>query len=154
MDDAPPDSEDDSSISDDEILYRRIAHYGSGGLVAVDAITGLRRPSSGAFKSDDDGISVYLDGVLSEMGLGPQDLVRAPQNAVVAFQAAVPRQLSLGVVRDAWPTGTDDDDHPRNAAHALIVGFLRLSGKERRHQKALAQSCDWVIDPGAPSSDP
>lgn len=75
MDDAPPDSEDDSSISDDEILYRRIAHYGSGDLVAVDAITGHRRPSSGAFKSDNDGISVYLDGVLFEVALGPQDLV-------------------------------------------------------------------------------
>ena len=105
--DAPPDSEDDTSISDDEILYRRIAHYGSGDLVAVDAITGHRRPSSGAFKSDDDGISVYLNGVLSEMGLSPHDLVRAPQNAVVAFGAAVPRQLSLGVARDAWPTGTE-----------------------------------------------
>jgi hypothetical protein len=155
VDDAPPDSEDDSSIPDDEILYRRIAHYGSGDLVAVDAITGHRRPSSGAFKSDNDGISIYLDGVLSEAGLGPHDLVRAPQNAAVAFRAAIPRQLSLGVVRDAWPTGTDDDDHPRNAAHALIVGFLGLSAKERRRrQKALAQSCYWVIDPGAPSSDP
>ena len=122
MDDAPPDSEDDSSISDDEILYRRIAHYGSGDLVAVDAITGHRRPSSGAFKSDNDGISVYLDGVLSEVALGPQDLVVRRRTQVVAFRAAVPRQLSLGVVRDAWPTGTDDDNHPRNAAHAPIVG--------------------------------
>lgn len=51
MDDAPPDSEDDSSISDDEILYRRIAHYGSGDLVAVDAITGHRRPSLAAVPS-------------------------------------------------------------------------------------------------------
>jgi hypothetical protein len=94
VDDAPPHPEDDSSISDDEILYRRIADYGSGDLVVVDAITGHRRPSSGAFNSDNDGISVYLDGVLSEMGLGPQDLVRAPQNAVIAFRAAVPLQLS------------------------------------------------------------
>ena len=155
MDDALHDSEDDSTIADDEVLYRRIAHYGLGDLVAVDAITGHRRPSSGAFKSDDDGISVYLNGILSEAGLGPHDLVRAPQNAVVALRATAPRQLSLGVVRDAWPTGTDDDDHPRNAAHALIVGFLGLSGKERRRtQKALAQLCTWVIDPGAPSSDP
>ena len=155
MDEEPPDSENDSGVSDDESLYRRIAHYGSVDLVAVAAITGHRRPSSGAFKSDSDGISVYLDSVLSEVGLGPQDLVRAPQNAVVAARAAEPRQLSLGVRRDPWPTGTDDDDHPRNAAHALIVGFRGLRGKERRRtQKALAQSCTWVIDPGAPGSDP
>jgi hypothetical protein len=71
VDDAPPDSEDDSSIPDDEILYRRITHDGSGDLVAVDAITGHRGPGSGAFKSDNDGISAYPDGVLSEVGLGP-----------------------------------------------------------------------------------
>jgi len=56
VDEEPPDSQDDSGISDSEILYRRIAHYRSGDLVVVDAITGHRRPSSGAFKSDSDGI--------------------------------------------------------------------------------------------------
>jgi hypothetical protein len=62
---------------------------------------------------------------------GPQDLVRAPQNAVVAVRTAVPRQVSLGVLRDPWPTGTDDDDHPRSAADALIVGFRGLGHRSR-----------------------
>lgn len=38
--------------------------------------------------------------------------------------------------------------------HGVIVGFLGPSGKERRRtQKAIAQSCTWVIDLGAPHSD-
>lgn len=155
MDDAPPDSEDDSSISDDEILYRRIAHYGSGisslltrspGTAALAAVPSSRTTTASRSISTASSPKLLWVRKISSVRRRTQ---------VVAFRAAVPRQLSLGVVRDAWPTGTDDDNHPGNAAHALIVGFLGLNGKERRRtQKALAQSCTWVIDPGAPNSDP
>lgn len=39
-----------------------------------------------------------------------------------------------------WPTGIPDEDHPRNAAHALIKGRDGLSTSERRkRQRALAE---------------
>lgn len=143
---------DDPNIAESDSLYRRIAHSGPGNLVAVDEVTGERRPSSGAFKSDDDGLSTYLRSILTASGLGPEDLVRAPQNAVVEFAVNVPRSLALGVVGDPWPTGTDDDAHPRNAAHTLVTGMQGLSKSAARKAAAdIARASKWIIDPAARS---
>lgn len=143
---------DDPNISDSDSLYRRIANSGPGSLVAVDEGTGERRPSSGAFKSDEDGLSTYVRSVLTANGLRPEDLVRAPQNAVVEFAVSLPRSLALGVIGDPWPTGTDDDAHPRNVAHTLIIGMQGLSKSAARKAAAyIARSSKWIIDPAARS---
>lgn len=143
-------ADNDPDIADSDSLFRRIAHYNSGDLVTVDKGTGQRRPSSGAFKSDSDGVSTYLNSVLRMNRLGPEDLIRAPQNAVVMLGVDIPRSRRLGVVADPWPTGTDDDAHPRNAAHSLITGLPSLGAAERRRAVThLARSSRWVIDPGS-----
>lgn len=130
---------DDPSIPDDDELYRRVSD-GSPNMVVVDALSGNRRPSSAAFKPDDDGVSVYREGVLRSRGLSAADLVVQPGNLVVSLPVSAVRALSLGVRNDPWPRDIPDPDHPRNAAHALIVGWDGLGKSARRQrQKALSE---------------
>lgn len=130
---------DDPAIADDDRLYRRLSDS-SPNMIAVDVLTGARRPSSGAFKPDDDGVSVYRESLLQRDSLEAVDVVRAPQNLVVALPVGAVRSIRpLGVRDDPWPTGIPNEDHPRNAAHALIKGWNGLStGERRRRQRALA----------------
>ncbi|MDA8281348.1 MAG: hypothetical protein M0Z63_13195 [Actinomycetota bacterium] len=131
---------DDPAIADDDRLYRRLSDNGPN-MIAVDVLTGALRPSSGAFKPDDDGVSVYRESLLQRDSLTPADVVRAPQNLVVALRVGAVRSIRpLGVRDDPWPAGIPDEDHPRNAAHALIKGWDGLTTSERRRrQKALAE---------------
>lgn len=132
-----PDSGDDPRIPDTDALYRRLSDSRPS-MVAVDLETGARRPSSGAFKPDEDGVSVYRRGLLTVTGLGPDDVVRHPLNLVVSVDVRDVRSIGLGARDDPWPSDIDEPDHPRNAAHALITGLERLSRGERKHrQKAL-----------------
>jgi hypothetical protein len=130
---------DDQDILDDDALYRRLSHSGAD-MILVDQVTGERRPASGAFKPDDDGISVYRRALLQKHGLAAIDVTRAPSNVVVSVGVEDVRSLQLGVVNNAWPPDVDDPSHLRNAAHALIKGLELLGTKERkRRQRALAQ---------------
>ena len=108
-------------------------------MVAVDLETGERRPTSGAFKPDEDGLSVYRRGLLDAAALGPNDVVRNPWNLVVSVEVGDIRLIGLGARDDPWPADIDEPEHPRNAAHALMTGLERLGkGERRRRQKALA----------------
>lgn len=125
---------DDPSIPNDDVLYRRLADSGPN-MVVTDLEIGERRPTSGSFQPDDDGISVFRRSVLRANKLGPDDLIKHPQNLVVSVDVADVRSIELGVRNDPWPSDIDDADHPRNAAHALITGFEQLSHKERRRRQ-------------------
>lgn len=58
------------------------------------------------------------------------------------------RAEGLGVAPDPWPAETDDPDHLRNAAHALVVGWGSLSkGQRKLTQYALIKKCKVLIDP-------
>ncbi len=107
-------------------------------MVAVDLETGRRRPTSGAFKPDDDGVSVYRRALLTAARLGPDDVIRHPWNLVVSVDVGDVRSIGLGARDDPWPPDIDEPEHPRNAAHALITGLESLSrGHRRRRQKDL-----------------
>lgn len=129
---------DDANIPDNEALYRRLSDD-SPNMVVVDALSGVRRPSSGAFKPDDDGVSVYRESVLQGRGLTAADVVVRPGNLVVSLPVRAVRAISLGVSDDPWPRDIPDPDHPRNAAHALIIGWDGL-GKSARRQRQRALS--------------
>jgi hypothetical protein len=130
----------DSIISDDEIVFRRLSDS-SPNMVAIDAITGVRRPTSGAFKPDDDGVSVYREAKLLIAGLGVADVVRNTLNLVVGLKVGEVRAVQpLDVQDDAWPPDINESDHPRNAAHALITGWDGLTrGERRQRQQALTK---------------
>jgi hypothetical protein len=132
-----PDPLDDPKIPDSDALFRRLSDSGPS-MVAVDLETGERRPTSGAFKPDDDGVSVFRRGLLQAAGLGPDDIIKRPWNLVVSVEVGDVRSIGLGARDDPWPSDIDEPQHPRNAAHALIVGLERLGRNERRRrQKAL-----------------
>ncbi len=143
----PTPAADDPAIQDDESVLRRLSDA-SPNMVAVDPLTGTRRPTSGAFKPDPD-VSVYRNSVLESHGIDARALVKAPQNLVVSIEVAdVRHHAGLGVRDDAWPQDVDDPHHPRNAAHALIVGWAGLSRSQRRErQRALttAPSLRFVV---------
>jgi len=109
-------------------------------MIWVDSLSGERRPTSGAFQPDSDGVSVYRMSILRASGLTATDLVNDRQNLVVGLPLGEVRSIAgLGVVDDPWPTDAYEPSHPRNAAHALIVGWQGLSKNERRRrQRALA----------------
>lgn len=142
--------EDDPSIGDDDVLYRRLAN-GLADMVSVDQVTGIRRPTSGAFRPDEDGISVYRSSVLAAADMGPSDVVVMPLNLVIGVEVGDVRGISLGVLNDPWPSGIPDAGHARNAAHALIVGLETLGRNERRRrQQQLSKlpSVHFAYEPG------
>jgi hypothetical protein len=127
----------DLDIPDEDVLLRRLSDSGPN-MIAWDLETRQPRPSSGAFKPDDDGVSVYRLMVLTEAGLTPDDVVREPLNVVVGLGAGDVRSLGLGIRNDPWPQDIDEPEHPRNVAHALITGLELLGKKQRiRRQREL-----------------
>jgi hypothetical protein len=144
-----PDSEkDDAEIPDDEILYRRLSYEG-GAWVHANPATGQRRPASAGFQPDQDGVSVFRRNVLFALdpSLGPADVANRTGDVVVGFLVRDVRALKLGVRNDAWPKDIPDPENPRNAAHALIVGWRGLGKSariKRQKQLAMAPSMEFV----------
>ena len=129
-----------TSPFDDDLALRRLSDSGPNMLV-VDAVTGTRRPSSGAFMPDDDGLSVYLDSILKARGCGAKALVVQPTNLVVSLPVSEISRCGLRIEPDPFPKDVPDPGHCRHAAHALIVGWDHLSnGQRKRTQRALANS--------------
>jgi hypothetical protein len=124
---------DDPTISDAELLYRRLSDSGPN-MIAVDLLTGEQRPSTGAFKPDPDGISVYRDSAMKEEGISVADLVTRPGNLIVSLSVGDVRSIWLGVRDDKWPADVPDPEHPRNAAHALIIGAETLGKHEQKRR--------------------
>jgi hypothetical protein len=137
---------DDSSVVDDEVLYRRIARYGDTSMMVVDEGTGDVRVSKAAFKLDSDGCSVYLHSVLAQNELAADSLVRDPQNVIISVTAGSVRAVGLGVRPDPWPP--DGDGHPRDAAHALVVNPNAI-GKNPLHRalRSLAATSTICLSP-------
>lgn len=136
MTEATPGStpEDHRPVPDDDSVYRRLSDSGPA-MLFVDPLTGERRPSTGVFrvKPDEDGVSVYREQLLHAAGLTAADVVVAPQNLVVSLAVGDIRSLApLDVRDDRWPKDVPEPQHPRNGAHALIVGWTGLTKSQRR----------------------
>lgn len=122
--------ENDASISDGEILYRRVRsdlwHWQEG------------RPASGAFDDSGDGspMSVALHSLLEAAGMEPQDLLRdlPPQFGLVRFTVGFARSLGLAVTSMPPVAG--------QPAHGWVSGK-----KTRSRQKRLATNCEIEIQP-------
>lgn len=124
-------------IGDEEFVYRRLPTKNPN-WVYTDPITGERRPTSGAFMPDSDGVSVYQEQVLVSHGLTAAHVVKAPENLIVSLGVAdirsvvTKREVALDVEADAWPFGESAEAPRRDVAHALIIGWTGLSNSQRR----------------------
>jgi len=126
----------EAHVADDEVIYRLLF----SDWVSIDKITGLRRPSSAAFKPDEDGLSVYREEILIRDGLSASDLTRNADDPVVSFTSADVRSLGLDVHVDALPPDVPDPEHPKHAAHALIIGLNEFgSSAQLRKRKEMAK---------------
>jgi hypothetical protein len=116
-------------------------------MISVDLETGERFPTSGAFKPDDDGVSVFREGLLAAAELGAAEIVKGPQNLVVRLPVAAVREICpLDVADDPWPADVPDPSNPCYVGHALIVGWEGLGKKKRlSRQRQLARHPDLAF---------
>ncbi len=134
--------ENDESIADDAIIYRRLPpdqlpdrEDGPGKRAATNAFNDRRDP---------DGVSVYLRDVMQELGLDIKEIVHGygPGWGVAAVTALQIRSQRMGIVRDPDPPNTDP--HPCNPAHALIKGLQPGRGGKNQ-SKALAKAATIYV---------
>lgn len=108
---------DDTSFADAEHLYRRVPDKPSF-LTQRDPITGKRRPQPAAFsiKSEPDGLSIVIDGLIRALKLKTRDLCNWETHGVARFAAGHVRP-KLGVI------AAEDLNSPYlGRAHGLIRG--------------------------------
>jgi hypothetical protein len=142
LSEAEQEIDDDRSIGDGAILYRRLPpdqlpdrEDGLGKRAATNAFNDTRDPA---------GVSVYLQDVMENLGLDVKDVVRGFGSGwgVAAVLASQVREQQMGVVRD--PDPTDTEPHPCNPAHALIKG-LQLGRGGKNQSKALAKAATIFV---------
>ncbi|BCJ71656.1 hypothetical protein CS0771_12000 [Catellatospora sp. IY07-71] len=106
---------DDPSISDSELLYRRVPVLPDF-FQQADLIDGSKKLSRASFQFDDDGISVYRDVVLKDNDLKADCILTNSRQCIYGLTAADARRAGVGVIEDV-----DREDLPRGLAHALLV---------------------------------
>lgn len=116
--------EDDATIADDAVLWRRI----HPDRVVLDENLGRQRPSSAEFRDKE------LSVILADPGREPASvLVNYPDRFLASIKAGEARKHSLRIVRA--PTSEEP-------AHCHILGE-----KPRRIGAALAEAAVWVVPP-------
>ena len=115
---------DDSSISDDEVVLRRVAED----FVTDDQNIQRLRPSTQAFKQDgSDGlVSVYLISETKLVTVADE----GPEKYLASIRVGVLRELGLGVVRDPSSGGP---------GHCDITGR-----KTKGRLNQIVRKAEWV----------
>ncbi len=122
---------DDLTISDETLLYRRIAPQ----WLHPDERLRCVRASSGAVQTER--LSVLIGDTLAELGLAAADIVEDwPTHALLEFAAGDARAAGLPVVRDR------KGEAPLEQAHGLVLGK-----KSKPEKRALLLASVWVIAP-------
>jgi hypothetical protein len=123
---------DDSTISDDEWLWRRIPPWH----VYFDENLGRRRPSKAAFEDDEDGhpMSVVLAALVVSGNRTPHDILHGHEGFALA-------QITAGLARSRQQR-VQRDPLPEELAHALVFGR-----KTESVRRAFAKACQWVVPP-------
>ncbi|MDP4013922.1 MAG: hypothetical protein Q8P38_04820 [Candidatus Nanopelagicales bacterium] len=127
---------DDPLILDRDWLLRRIPLKPSH--IKIDEGKQTRRVTSGAFCFDDDGCSVYREGLLNDAGLDWHDICRSPGTAA-RMQAGNVRALGAGVVPDPQAS-----EATVGFAHGLITTSAESRSQQEKLRKGLsgiAQLC-------------
>lgn len=132
--------EDDPSISDDEIVYRRIAtHWAAkhGTSMTSASFQDTSAENARRLGCPAPGMSVHMQSLMAESGLEPSDLLEDAGEGLVAMRVGDLRQKDMGIT--PW-------ELPGEPAHAIIfttVGSKRTKGQERAAKRAAM----WVIEP-------
>jgi hypothetical protein len=129
---SPPVYQDNTSIRDEERLFRRI-HIS---FLVRDDDADLVRVSTAAFRDED--LSVNIESVLTESGCTPEACLRNNQDhKLVSISARDARRLNQSLCRDPLP---------ENLSHGLVYG----SKKNKQIQREFCAAAIWVIPCTAP----
>jgi hypothetical protein len=124
---ADTDVEDDASIDDDVLLWRRV-HPAQ---VVFNENLNSYRPSSQAFcnTTGTTGMSVNISNetTIEDTLKGYED------HGLVSFETRLARQLGQGAVRKPLPD---------NSAHAEVTG-----NKSKSVRKKFSIGCSWIVNP-------
>jgi len=127
-----PPLEDDSTISDDAALWRRVYPL----WIVRDENAGGPRVSSAAFDDSEDGspLSVLLADVVAKTQRTAQNVLAGYDGyALAAISAGTARHNKQSVARTPLP------DEP---AHASVFGT-----KTKSNKRGMAKAANWVIAP-------
>lgn len=126
-----PEPLDDVTIGDDERLLHRIRPHD----IVVDSVTGQSRPSSAAFKSKSNIVSVDIASLTTPQ----RALENYPTFRLVEIEVGIVRSLGCRIVRDP---------QPGNPAHALVYGSGPGGRMTNSQAREIVNRCRWVqIDP-------
>lgn len=130
---------DDPSITDDEVLLRRIPPW----QLYWDAGLGAYRPSSQAFDDDGEGdpMSVYLTSVMDHLGFLPDRTLEDQEHGfgVAGILAGSVRDEAQVIQRDPEP---GLPAHVCDPAHAVVAG-----AKNGKRRSRIKKRFYWVIPP-------
>lgn len=133
--------EDDASIADDWVLWRRIHPLWLTSDTNPDRPA--LRPTGQNFKPNRNGspVSAFL---AHECG-DPRVLLYGPhvEQYVAGFTVRHVRELGLGVRRV-------DPEEDRQAGDPVIPGHVEITGSPR-HVEKLSRLCSWIIAPLSPT---
>ncbi|WP_139829490.1 hypothetical protein [Mycobacterium gastri] len=124
---------DDPSIDGADTLYWRAPELPLENWTIFDEGRQGHRVRSGAFVWNEDGVSCYLQSVLTDLGLDYLVVKNDPRNGILSVRACDVRECGLGVARDPNPNYiTKEELQPRDEAHALIVHDDDVGSKQRK----------------------
>jgi hypothetical protein len=117
----------------DELL-RRVPSLSNNDFYAKNTETGERQLTSACFKlgRDETGLSIYSKTTIERRNLTCADVCRKPHNAVASIPGSEPPRRGLTTEPDPWPDDVPEPEHPRNAAHALIMGIADMAPNKQR----------------------
>lgn len=140
-------AEDDPSVSDDEILHRRVLN--TVDCLVYDDNQGRYRPTSVGFKIDPDGMSVYRDSILIGLGLDGHAVAASGRGGLVySFDALDARNESFGLLPDPVMPSVQ----PVDPAHALMTTDPTWSpGVRKRHLTELIRRSRLSVGVADPS---
>ena len=115
----------DSTIDDNEIIWRRIHQF----QVVDDSNLNRKRPSTGGF---DNGRDIPLSVYIASEAQSPQVVMQdGKETYLVALIVGFVRQLGLGIVRDSSSGGL---------GHALLI-----EKKTKGMLNSMAKTATWVV---------
>lgn len=142
--DEPEEMEDDKTIDDDTLLYRRVMNQPCPPVKQIiwDDNTNCWRPSSAVFTNHPDGspMSIALGDTLEQEGLSPDSVLIGHENfSLVSFPAYIPRSKNQGIMRK--PLENDP-------AHGEVFGK-----KTGGVKKTLQKNSTWYKEPDLPKPE-
>lgn len=137
--------EEGDRVDEEELLLRRTPPGVPQFVTSRDALTGEVKISRGGLKVDEDGMSVYCNGILEENDMSAASVRKKPDQFVFCFSPVDVRVVEWDAVHSSYT------DEPIGCAHASIV-FAEMPPPKmeiERMRVAVMAAARVIVDPAA-----